>query len=159
MRRFWTDFEKFTNCKYPSVLKKILNLCAIDRSTFSDINEQIIVQIEQIVNENQSVLKNSVYANVSDGRKNFKFLFGHRLSLLNLPEKYKKNCEKEKLKKKSRQARSLKLKVGDNENLLENLEDPSDDDISGPLEPNRIKNSLITKLNKTAQKKFGNKYS
>lgn len=97
MRLFWREFEKLNNCKYPKVIKDILKLCAIDRATFVDINENTIVEIENLVNKNKSVLKNSCYASAYEKDEKFQLLFGHRILLLSLPQKYTLYCnDKEK---------------------------------------------------------------
>lgn len=102
--RFWRDFEKFNNCKYPTIIKDILAFCAIEQVTFSDINDDIIKEIEAFVNQNKSVLQKSLekssYANVFDDDQEFKFLFGHRLLLLKLPIKYQLFCDKKMKRKK-----------------------------------------------------------
>lgn len=88
MRRFWKEFENCNNCIYPKIIKDILSLCAIDQATFGDLTEHSIEEVEKIVNQNKSVLKNSVYASVYDKNEEFKFLFGHRLILLTLTSSY-----------------------------------------------------------------------
>lgn len=155
MQRFWSDFENYCNTKYPTVLKKNLQESGIDQVLFTDINEEIIKQIEEAVNENKNCLKNSVYAHFCDKGEPFKFLFGHRLCLLNLPQKYIEFREHLKLKKKLRKEcisnlKIRKISIHNNNNELDN------ESVSGPL---RLQNLLIRKLNKYAEKTYKNKYT
>lgn len=87
MNKFWREFENFY-CMYPKFIKNILALCAIEQATFADISKRTIDEIEKIVNKNKSVLKNSPYASIVNTNEEFKFIFGHRLLLMNLPQKF-----------------------------------------------------------------------
>lgn len=84
MNTFWKQFETFHNCKYPDFIKRILNFCGIHEASFSDFDEKVINDIEKLVNKNKSVLKDSSYSLEEE----FKFLYGHRLLLIKLPERY-----------------------------------------------------------------------
>lgn len=127
------------------MIKDILNLCAIDRATFIDLNEEIIKNIEEEVNKNKYILKGSCYSSAYDKDEQFKFLFGHRLLLKTLPEKYKLFCKDGDEKKKSRKIRLLKLKgVSDEE-----IDDPTENSAKSTEE---VKELLIKQLNSYAQK-------
>lgn len=141
MRRFWSEFEKFNNCKYPKIIKDILKLCAIDQGTLVDITEETIEQIEKIVNKNKNILKKSCYASFVDKSEEFKLLFGHRLSLLNIPEKYKLFIRDKTEKKKARKEETLKLK---------NATSDESDDETEANNPGQLKNNLIKHLNNYA---------
>lgn len=142
MNTFWKAFEEHSVCKYPKVIKDILNLCAIDRATFIDINENSIAEIECIVNQNKSVLKKSCYESIYEKDEQFKFLFGHRLLLLTLPQKYKLFCEHQKKKKESRKIRLL------------NSKDETTAGSSDSIDPEQVRNLLITHLKKSANNTF-----
>lgn len=143
MSLFWREFEEFNNSKFPKVIKDILKLCAIDRATFVDITEDTIVQIENIVNKNKSVLKKSCYASCYEKNEKFEFLFGHRLLILSLPKKYTLFCNDKKEKKQLRKERLVKLKENSNA-------DDSETTSSTTLKttgPQEVKNLLLERLN------------
>lgn len=134
MDRFWREFELFHDIKIPKVIKRIFELCAIDKSTFDVINEKLLNDIEVIVNKNKTVLKDSVY----EKDKEFKFLFGHRVLLLSIPSRYKLFCDDKKEKKKLRKQRLLQLKVGSDSNIVS-------------LKLEKLRSSLLERLNSYAK--------
>lgn len=157
MQRFWNEFEKFSNCKYPKVIKDIFKLCAIDQATFIDITESTIEDIEKIVNKNKSVLKKSCYNSIFEKDEEFKFLFGHRLLLITLPEKYKSFFDDKKEKKNAKKLRFLDLK---SESSAHSVDESENFEADGPvLKPERVKQLLLEKLNKHAQKQSQNNYT
>lgn len=163
MNRFWRDFEKFHNCKYPKFIKDILAFSGIDQATLADINEKTIDEIEKIINtsinenelENKTVLKsvfkNSPYEKTLNNSENFKFLIGHRLLLINLPPKFKlyqvnKTEKKELEKSKYKQLKAL-VNVG--------LDVGSSNEIE---KPDHLKKLLLKLLNNCASTKANKKY-
>lgn len=75
---FWNKIEKFKGNKYPKFIKEILNLCGYDNEySIGLLNDKTILEIEQRVNCNKSVLKKTVY----DEKENFQFLIGHKALL------------------------------------------------------------------------------
>lgn len=144
MQKFWTKFENHSSTKYSPILNFFLKKCGIDRTSFSDITEDTIKQIEIEINKDKSILKKSVY----DETKEFKLSIGHRLSLINIPEKYRKFCEYEKENKKTRRIFLSLLK----ETIC--CEDNDDPD----SEPDQVIKLLLTKLNRVAKEKFEEKY-
>lgn len=136
MDRFWREFQQFHNCKFPKIIKQILNFCDINKSTFDAINENIIKEIETIVNDNKSILKGSVYDNLDDNAKNFEFSFGHRVLLLSLPLKYKLFREELNKQKKERKKRSIEIESETN---------------TETFNPEKIRGLLITRINDYAK--------
>lgn len=113
MEKFWREFEKYCEYKYPKFIKKIiLNLCAIDEATITDISEQTIDEIEKIVNENKTILKDSPYAdNFEKKNEEFKFLYGSTF-IIESTEQIQTILREKKERKKSRKDRLAKLKRG-----------------------------------------------
>lgn len=156
MQHFWRQFAKGTNTHFPKVIKDILQLCTIDQSTISENNDKVITDIETEVNKNKWVLRNSNYANVYEENEDFRFLFGHRLLLLSLPQKYKTFCENRKKEKKSKKLRALKLKC----QLLSQSSAELCDEVneSETLDPQGVKQLLLNRLNNYAHNKLADKY-
>lgn len=146
MERFWKQFEEFIGCKIPKIIKEILSFCAIDTLVFDEINEQVIKDIEQTVNRNKSILKNSAYDKDGD----FQFLLGHRILLLSFPKKYQLFCEDLKNKKTSRKQRLANLKSPEVE--VSDLQETDSENADPEFSPERIRNSLVTKINAYTEK-------
>lgn len=147
MNRFWNEFQQFHSCKFPKIIKDILDFCGIDKSTFDAINEDIIKEIEETVNKNKSILKGSIYDKTSDKANEFKFLFGHRILLLSLPSKYERFKQDKNKQKKQRKVRLSILKHDSNDSS--SVEESKTK--SKTFEPELIRNSLITRLNNYAK--------
>lgn len=152
----WNQFEKFNDCKYPKVIKEILKFCAIDRTTIDQLNNESIKSIEQFINQNKAKLletsadsfKKSDYKAFVTNDEEFKFLFGHRLFLLNFSQKYKQFLDHQKNERKSRKEFTKELKSRDNKlNLESNFE-------LGENSVEKVKKTLTEKINIRANKKY-----
>lgn len=145
MNYFWRQFEQFNNCKYPKVIKDILKFCAIDKRTFEDIDEKTVTEIEQVVNKNKIILKESEYHSVFEKDEEFKFLFGHRLFLQNLSKKYRKFRKFQEEKKKLRKETFKELKSAASHDIRTTGE---------TCHLDQIKKLLLEKLNNRSNKKY-----
>lgn len=106
--KFWTEFENFLGYKFPSVLKDILTINGLNNLAFEFIDTNTIDNLEKVVDKNKDILKKSDYEkNIEEP---FKFSFGHRLLLLNIPKKYKEFIEFGRNKKTARKQRLIELK-------------------------------------------------
>lgn len=103
----WNDFEKFLGHQFPECIKKILSANGLDNSlAFDLIDTKVIDDLEKFVETNRSILTNSVYENQTG---QFKFLFGHRLLIQNIPKKYKEYCDSKKNARLLRKGRIIEL--------------------------------------------------
>lgn len=148
----WNQFEKFNDCKYPKIIKEILKFCAIDRTTIDQLNNESIKSIEQFINQNKAkfletsadTLEKSDYKNFVTNNEEFKFLFGHRLFLLNFSQKYKQLLDHQKNARKRRKEFTKELKSSDNKSNFE-LDENSVEN---------VKKTLTEKINIRANKKY-----
>lgn len=141
MNHFWKEFQDFNNCTFPKFIKDILNLCAIDKTTLEQIDEKTITEIEKIVNQKKSILIKSPYAKAFEKDEEFKFLYGHRLLLLSLPQKLAKFREFKKKNKQKRKEILKELKSSTNVDTETISLDRLD----------QIKKTLLVKLNNFAK--------
>lgn len=85
---FFVDLEKILNEKIPHDILKILDGCYFDSAiSLSSITSSTIDEIEQYVNENTDVVKNTSY----EGVLPFKLKPGHKSFLLQLPIRLKES--------------------------------------------------------------------
>lgn len=81
-----TLIENLLNEKFPSDLKYILDGCGFDTElSLLAIDDNVIIDIENHVNMDREILKNTSYENVY----HFKFKPGHKVFLLKLPNQIK----------------------------------------------------------------------
>lgn len=91
--KLWSNIEKRIGNKFPEEIKAILDITGFDiELSLKGINEKTVESIEQIVNENivanntetVAALKGSTY----EGKPlPFRFLLGHKILILSLPDK------------------------------------------------------------------------
>lgn len=152
----WNQIEKFYDCKYPKIIKEILKFCAIDRTTIDQLNNESIKSIEQFMNQKKAKLleisadsfKKGDYKKFVTNDEEFKFLFGHRLFLLNFSQKYKQFLDHQKNARKIRKEFTKELKSSDNKlNLESNFE-------LGENSVEKVKKTLTEKINIRANNKY-----
>lgn len=97
---FWNKFENFLGDRYPKFLLKILLNCGFDsKVSLQNINSEVVKQIEDYVNKNRYLLKNTVY----EENEPFEFLIGHKVLITSIPENIKNfDAQKEKKKKENK---------------------------------------------------------
>lgn len=82
----FSEIENLLNETIPSDIKQILEGCAFDTElSLLAINNEVIMNIEEHVNSEREILKNTLYENINS----FKFKPGHKLFLLQLPNQIK----------------------------------------------------------------------
>lgn len=98
--QFWTEFEHFLGDRYPKFLINILLNCGFDsKVSLLNINAEVVKQIEDYVNKNRYLLKNTVY----EENEPFEFLIGHKVLITSIPENIKNfDAQKEKKKKEKK---------------------------------------------------------
>lgn len=96
--------EKFLKNKYPQFIKNILISCGFEsEASLKTINEQSIELIENYVNRKKELLEGTNYIN-EDGSLTsdpFKFLIGHKLLLLSIPQTIVEYTSEKRNKKKN----------------------------------------------------------
>lgn len=86
--RLWKKVQVSSGAKFPIVLQNLLISIGYDTEfSLLTINEESIKSIEQEINKNKSVLKDTKYENKSG---DFSFDLGDKISILSLPKYCKK---------------------------------------------------------------------
>lgn len=86
MQTLFSEIENLLDDSIPSDIKQILEGCAFDTElSLLAISDEIIMDIEDHVNSEREILKNTSYENVHS----FKFKPGHKIFLLQLPNQIK----------------------------------------------------------------------
>lgn len=133
--KFFKDFEIFLGNKFPIVILNILLDCGFDNKlSLSLLKEESIKHIENHVNKNKHLIKNTNYEKL----ENFEFSIGHKLLITSIPENLKKFNQENKNKppqNSEEEAREEKSEKG-----IDNFD------------PNSLKTGLLTKLQKYALK-------
>lgn len=154
----WNKYENLLGARFPKELKFILNICGFDTElSIAHLNNKIIEEIENIVNENItnnnvdliSVLKNTLYEKKS---LPFRFLLGHKLLLLSLPEQItlkKRNSEIKKTKKIREEKPILSAEEHKKKLFLRLKNYANKYDLNFTIDQNNIKKFSV--LNKIAQ--------
>lgn len=114
----FNKLEKFTGIKYPQFIKDILLNNGFDwEYALLGITEKEIEKLEADVNENKHLIKDTIYE-TKEGT--FKFLIGHRIVLLNIPQTlnaYKNKNQRKNLEKN----KSSEIALNKNEILMKLL--------------------------------------
>lgn len=90
--KIFNELEVFLKAKFPNFVQNVLINCGFDCAlSIKLINVDTINQLEEYINKNKYLLKNTIYREDEE----FKFSIGHKLLILSLP-KYLEQFQKEK---------------------------------------------------------------
>lgn len=104
--------------KFPGILKYVLEECGFESlSSLKNINSDSIGIIENHINQNGYILENEVFNNSPYMKQqNFKFLPGHKLLLLELPQRISEYQSKSNKNKLQNQTSISNVSAENNEN-------------------------------------------
>lgn len=124
--KLWSKLESFSGHKYPKEIKYILNICGFDSElSLKEIKEQTIESIEEIVNNNLSQNNSELIEALKDSSYEgkplpFKFLLGHKLLILSIPQNINsiaKNKNRKKFENTQKDSEKI-IKPDELKNLL-----------------------------------------
>lgn len=93
-KQFWSNLEKFMKGTVPPSLKKILQETGYDSDiAIESINSDSIKTLEKHINDRRCLIKDTVYDKYIKENEPFEFLPGHKIVLLNLPNRIKQYKE------------------------------------------------------------------